>query len=92
MTENGERLRDEVKREVNGLKRQEKEKGSWLGQTAHLGTLGVLFILPVVGGAYLGNWLDGRLKGFSFSWTVSLIVLGVFVGAFNVYHFIRERQ
>jgi ATP synthase protein I len=48
-------------------------------------------VLPVVGGAYLGQWLDSLLAGYSIRWTVSLILLGVFLGAVNVYLFIRER-
>jgi ATP synthase protein I len=31
------------------------------------------------------------MAGYSIRWTVSLILLGVFVGAVNVYLFIRER-
>ncbi|HCU54125.1 MAG TPA: F0F1 ATP synthase subunit, partial [Gammaproteobacteria bacterium] len=48
-------------------------------------------VLPVIGGAYLGRWLDSLVAGYSIRWTVSLILLGVFLGAVNVYLFIRER-
>ena len=51
---------------------------------------GLFLILPVVGGAYLGRWLDTSYKGYSLSWTVNLILLGVVFGAVNVYFFIRE--
>ncbi len=44
-----------------------------------------LFVLPVVAGAYLGDWLDSHLRGYSVHWTITLIVVGVFVGAVNVY-------
>ena len=43
-----------------------------------------------MGGAYLGHWLDGLVEGYSVRWTVSLILLGVFIGGLNVYLFIRE--
>ena len=49
-----------------------------------------MFVLPVVGGAYLGYWLDSLAAGYSVRWTVSLLLLGVVVGALNVYLFIRE--
>ena len=49
-----------------------------------------MFVLPVVAGAYLGQWLDNLSKGYEVQWTVSLIVLGVIVGGINVYFFIRE--
>ena len=46
----------------------------------------------MIAGAYLGHWLDGLADGYSIRWTMSLILLGVFIGAMNVYLFIRERD
>jgi ATP synthase protein I len=68
----------------------ERHRPTLLRHTVFLGTLGLLFVLPVVGGAYLGHWLDSMASGYSVRWTMSLIVLGVIVGAVNVYLFIRE--
>ena len=91
---NGERPRDDlsgkVERQVRRLEQAERDRPTLIGQTVYLGALGLLFVLPVVGGAYLGAWLDGFSSDYSMSWTVSLILLGVFVGAVNVYLFIRE--
>lgn len=53
------------------------------------GTVGLLFSVPIVGGAYLGRWIDMQLEGFSARWTLSLIVLGIAVGGYNVYRFLR---
>ena len=50
----------------------------------------LLFVLPVIGGAYLGQWLDSLATEYSTRWTLSLILLGIIVGALNVYLFIRE--
>ena len=36
--------------------------------------------------------LDSLVEGYSIRWTVSLILVGVFIGAMNVYLFIRERD
>ena len=72
------------------MKKAEQERPTLIGQTVYIGSLGLLFVLPVVGGAYLGQWLDGLVAGYSVRWTVSLILLGVFLGAMNVYLFIRE--
>jgi len=47
-------------------------------------------VLPVVAGAYLGHWLDNLAEGYSVRWTLSMIILGVFIGAVNVYLFIKE--
>lgn len=83
-------LRKQVERQATRMKKAEHERPTLIGQTVYIGTLGLLFVLPVIGGAYLGQWLDGLVAGYSVRWTVSLILLGVFVGALNVYLFIRE--
>lgn len=83
-------LRERLDQQARRLKKAEDERRSLLAQTIYLGTLGLLFVLPVIGGAYLGRWLDGLAAGYSIRWTMSLILLGVFIGAVNVYLFIRE--
>jgi len=85
-----QRLEDRVDRQVERMKRAEKERRTLIGQTIYLGTLGLLFVVPVVIGAYLGSWLDSRLEGYAVHWTLSMIFLGVAIGAVNVYLFIRE--
>ena len=84
------RLEEQVEKQARRIKEAEKDKRTLLGQTIYLGTLGLMFILPVVGGAYLGQWLDSLTAAYEVHWTVSLIVLGVVVGAVNVYLFLRE--
>ncbi|WP_461518718.1 AtpZ/AtpI family protein [Porticoccus sp.] len=83
-------LRKQVERQVRRMKKAEREKPTLLGQTVYIGTLGLLFVLPMVGGAYLGQWLDSLASAYSSRWTVSLILVGVMIGALNVYLFIRE--
>ena len=85
------KLEKELQKDVERINRADRERPTLMAQTVYLGTLGLILVLPIVGGAYLGAWLDGKLPGFSFSWTVTLIVLGVFVGALDVYLFVRER-
>lgn len=85
-------LKKKVRLNIEKIEKSKKEYKTVLAQTVYLGTLGFLFILPVIIGAYLGLWLDEKLKGFSISWTISLIIVGIFVGAINVYLFIKERS
>ena len=47
---------------------------------ALLGAGGWLLVVPVVGGAYLGRWLDARHVGGGQSWTLTLILLGLGAG------------
>lgn len=83
-------LRKQVERQIKRMEKAEREKLTLLGQTVYMGTLGLLFVLPVVGGAYLGQWLDSLVPVYSSRWTLSLILVGVMIGALNVYLFIRE--
>jgi ATP synthase protein I len=83
-------LRKQVERQAQRMRKAESERSTLIGQTVYIGTLGLLFVLPLVGGAYLGYWLDSLESDYSFRWTVSLIIVGVMVGALNVYLFIKE--
>ena len=87
-SENG--LKKQVERQTRRIQKADKERPTLLAQTVYAGMLGLLFVLPVIGGAYLGNWIDNQLSGYSVRWTTSLIILGVMVGGINVYLFIRE--
>lgn len=83
-------LRRRVERQARRMKQAEQERPTLVGQTVYIGTLGLLIVLPVIGGAYLGQWLDSLTQGYSVRWTVSLILLGVAVGTINVYLFVKE--
>ena len=89
--ESGRRLKQSVEREAARMGRAERERDSLLALTGYLGSLAVMFLIPVIAGAYLGNWLDGQAEGYSTRWTVSLIFLGVAIGVLNVVLYIRER-
>ena len=83
-------LRKQVERQAKRMQKAEHERPTLIGQTVYIGTLGLLFVLPLIGGAYLGQWLDSLVAGYSIRWTMSLILVGVAVGALNVYLFIKE--
>jgi len=85
-----EELRKQVERQARRMEKAERERPTLISQTIYIGTLGLLLVIPVIGGAYLGRWLDSMATGYSISWTVSLILVGVFVGGLNVYLFIKE--
>ncbi|TCV90269.1 AtpZ/AtpI family protein [Sulfurirhabdus autotrophica] len=87
-----DKLRHKVEQQAKRMQQAESEQDSLVAQTIYLGTLALLFVLPVIGGAYLGNWLDNMDAGYSYKWTVGLIALGIGVGIFNVYMFVREHE
>lgn len=88
--ENGDRLRQNIEKQAKRMAQADKDRPTLLAQTVFLGTLALLFVLPVVGGAYLGHWIDSQLAGYSYRWTVSLLMTGVFIGGMNVYLYIRK--
>jgi ATP synthase protein I len=87
-----ERLAASVQRHVERMRQAERERPGLLAQTAYLGTLGLVFVLPVVGGAFLGHWLDEMMPGFSIRWTLSLLFIGIIVGGYGAYLMIRRHE
>lgn len=83
-------LKNKLEQQSRRMKKAEQDRPTVIGQTVYLGTLGLVFVLPVVAGAYLGHWLDSQLAGYSMRWTLSLLFLGLVIGAVNVYLLIRE--
>lgn len=84
-------LEQQVDRQAERMKQAEKDRRSLLAQTSYLGILGLLFVMPVIAGVYLGRWLDSLMSGYSMRWTLSLMFLGLVVGAINVYFLVREQ-
>jgi ATP synthase protein I len=83
-------MEDGLARDVRRMQQAERERRTLLAQTIFLGTLGLVLVIPVVAGAYLGRWLDSLASGYSVRWTVSLIVLGLALGIMNVYLLLRR--
>ena len=85
-----DKLKKQVERQARRIQKAERERPTLIAQTVYAGMLGLLFVLPVIGGAYLGNWIDNQISGYSVRWTTSLIILGVMVVGMNVYLYIKE--
>ena len=90
MKRSQQELQKQLQQQAQRMQKAEHDSPTLLGQTVYLGTLGLVFVLPVIIGAYVGNWLDGLASDYGTRWTLSLIFLGLVVGAFNVYLLIRE--
>jgi len=83
-----ERLKPSVEKGVARLRKAERERPSLASYTVYLGTLGLLIAIPVVGGAYLGWWLDEAFGTYAL--TPALIVVGVAVGAVSAYLYVKR--
>jgi len=90
VTDDLKELKRQVGRRVQRLQKKANREGSWLQETRYLGTLGVLLALPIVGGAYLGLYLDKKATHYSFVFTSAGLILGVVVGLVNVALFVRR--
>ncbi len=84
------RLKREVERRVTRIDRRERSGRTILGQFGDLGMLGMLIAIPIVGGVYIGRWVDQRFSGYSVGWTLGFMVLGIVVGSVNVYLYMRR--
>jgi len=85
-----EQWRRGVDRDSERLRRAERGSRSLLAQSVFLGSLSVMFVAPLLAGAYLGRWLDSLGEDYTVRWTLNCILLGLVIGATNVYVFIRK--
>ena len=90
MSDVEKKLKDRIRMQARRMKQAERDRSTLLAQTMYMGTLGILMIVPIVVGAYVGLWLDGLAEGYSIRWTISLILLGAVIGAVNIYFFVKE--
>jgi ATP synthase protein I len=86
-----EEFKQSVQRDSERQKKGEQQRAGFFGLLFYGGILGLLLVIPIVGGAYLGRWLDSLNQSFGTRWTVSLIVLGVAAGIWNIFWYLRGK-
>lgn len=92
MSDSPEReLESRVDLQAERMRQAQRRRPTLFAHTVYLGTLGLVFVLPIIFGAYLGNWLDSLMAGYSVRWTLSLIGLGVFLGGMNMYLLVKRQ-
>jgi len=80
----------DIKKKIEEIEKK-KEKNIWYA-LSYIGSISIIFLLPVVAGAYIGWWLDGRYRVGKVSWTITGIILGVIIGIYNVYQVFYKRD
>lgn len=68
--------------------RKNKAPGVWSG-LGMMGLIGWSIAVPTLLGAGLGVWLD-RTVSTDFSWTLTLIILGLALGCLNAWHWLSR--
>jgi ATP synthase protein I len=85
-SDNGRFPRD-IHKSARELMKARREKRTFWRYAYLLGVGGWLFVIPVVGGAYLGKYLDGKFGDRGISWTLTFLILGIAFGVYNVWRF-----
>lgn len=78
----------QVRGKARRLSRARRRKGGFWRHFAHVGSLGFVFVLPLVGGALLGRYLadyTGRPRI-----ALAMLLLGLLAGAFASWRLIRQ--
>jgi ATP synthase protein I len=82
------RSRIEAKAERKMETRREKERNIWFG-LGMFGLVGWTVAIPTLVGVALGIWIDRKWPS-RFSWSLSLLFLGVVVGCINAWHWVKR--
>lgn len=85
-----DKLKQALQQDEQRADKARREQSTLMQATRILGVLGFLVILPTIGGAYLGVWLDSFSDDYSVRWTVGCILLGLIVGSINAYLALRD--
>jgi ATP synthase protein I len=65
-------------------------QGLWMG-LGMFGLVGWAVAIPTLLGVMLGVYIDGHFPGVH-SWTLSLLIVGLFVGCLNAWHWIAREE
>jgi ATP synthase protein I len=63
---------------------------SLMRQLAAVGVLGWIVVVPALGGAWLGRWID-RMAGTGVFFTAPLLLLGLGVGCWSAWRWMHEQ-
>jgi ATP synthase protein I len=70
--------------------RRHTKRTVWFG-LGMMGLIGWSVVVPTLLGALLGIWLDKSNPG-SFSWTLSLLVIGLVIGCLNAWRWVAKEE
>jgi ATP synthase protein I len=77
--------------EVRKLKAKRRGvQGIWLG-LGMFGLIGWTVTVPTLLGVLLGLWIDRHYPGIH-SWTLSFLILGLFIGCLNAWYWVAKEE
>ena len=89
---NQNHLKKKIESQIKRIKKAEQDGPNLFAQMVNISTLGLVMVLPIIGGVYLGHWLDSMMEGYSTHWTLSLLFVGWVIGISNVYFLIKNKS
>jgi ATP synthase protein I len=88
----GSKFSDDIRKSAHDLMESRKQTGKFWHYARVLGVGGWLMAIPIVSGAYLGRYLDAKFgQAGTTSWTITCILIGIFVGFYNVWYIFIKR-
>jgi ATP synthase protein I len=80
----------DVKAERKMKAKRDDVRTVWAG-IGMMGLIGWSVAIPTLLGAALGLWLDRNYPG-SFSWTLTMLIAGLFIGCLNAWHWVSKEN
>jgi ATP synthase protein I len=84
----GQQVKEKANRKLKAL--SENKRSVWFG-LGMFGIIGWTVAVPTLLGAALGIWIDKKYPE-SFSWTLTLLILGLFTGCLIAWHWITKEH
>ena len=87
-----EKFTEEIDSRIRRKKKNRAEgEHSFWESLGMVGTIGWMIMLPTVAGIFLGRFIEERYET-RFSWTLSLMILGLAMGCYNAWRMIQSRK
>lgn len=86
-----EELLQEIKKQSKSKIKSKKEGSEIMFGIGLFGIVGWSIAIPTVLGIALGIYLDKKYSQ-NFSWTITLLFVGVIMGSFNAWRWIKEKS
>ncbi len=84
-------MQNKIKSDVKKKIKAKSEKDDIMFGLGVFGIIGWAISIPTLLGILLGVYLDKNFP-MDFSWTLTLLFLGVVVGCLNAWHWIKEKS
>lgn len=85
-----ETIRRKAEKKKQARKRKARSEGIWFGLGLY-GLVGWSVSVPTLAGLSAGIWLD-RVSDGGFSWTLTLLAVGVAAGCLNAWYWISHER